>query len=402
MLLFNCPEKCLLTVISLTVTICTMCDHATCLESSKQIKLFGYPLETYQVWTRDNYLLGLERIPHHGKHGANGIIGKPVLLLHGLYLSSAIFTLNNSSLSFVLSDAGFDVWLFNARGVGLSRTLSIYNGPGSPARMNKISWDFSFHEMGVYDMTSTIDFVLKKTGYSKLDVLGYSLGTTIALTCLSERPEYNLKINKLILMAPTSRLKSAGMPIGLFRQFSKIINVLLYGFNFMPYTEDPDTTYDLIRRMCTNKNVFMACRTFIDLAQGISLPMNNDTILNIVSLFPQPMSTKTLRHMLQLLTHGSFRHYDYGPYGNLLRYHSITPSNYDLSKITAPTFIIHSKNDTLVPPEDVKWLISQLPNIKDVYYIDKIPWGHLSFSLSPIMKQVVNSYIANILLNYNA
>lgn len=43
----------------------------------------------------------------------------------------------------------------------------------------------------------------------------------------------------------------------------------------MPYTEDPDTTYDLIRRMCTNKNAFMACKSFIDLAQGISLPMNN-------------------------------------------------------------------------------------------------------------------------------
>lgn len=66
---------------------------------AKQIKFFGYPLETYQVWTQDKYLLGLERIPYHKKHFANDTIGKPVLLLHGLYLSSAIFTLNNSSLS---------------------------------------------------------------------------------------------------------------------------------------------------------------------------------------------------------------------------------------------------------------------------------------------------------------
>lgn len=75
-------------------------------------------------------------------------------------------------------------------------------------------------------MTTVIDFILVKTGYSKLDVLGYSLGTTIALAGLSDRPEYNSKINKLILMAPTSRLKSSGLPINIFRLFSKPISVI--------------------------------------------------------------------------------------------------------------------------------------------------------------------------------
>lgn len=49
--------------------------------------------------------------------------------------------------------------------------------------------------------------------------------------------------------------------------------------------------------------------------------------------------------------------------------------------------------------QDVRWLISQLPNVKEVNYIDQIPFGHFSFSLSPIMKEVVNSYIANKLLD---
>lgn len=64
---------------------------------TEQIKGLGYPLKTYQTWTVDKYQLGLERIPY-SKHG-NGVIGTPVLLLHGLYLSSAIFAINNSSLS---------------------------------------------------------------------------------------------------------------------------------------------------------------------------------------------------------------------------------------------------------------------------------------------------------------
>lgn len=84
---------------------------------------------------------------------------------------------------------------------------------------------FSFHEMGVYDMTTTIDFILKTTGYSKLDVVGYSLGTTISLACLSDKPEYNSKINKLVLMAPTSRLKSSGMPLNIIKQYSSFLKV---------------------------------------------------------------------------------------------------------------------------------------------------------------------------------
>lgn len=79
--------------------------------------------------------------------------------------------------------------------------------------------------MGVEDMTKAVDFILQKTGYRKLDALGYSLGTTIALVCLSERPEYNSKINKLFLMAPTARLKSSGPPLDMLKRFSGIIEV---------------------------------------------------------------------------------------------------------------------------------------------------------------------------------
>jgi hypothetical protein len=62
-----------------------------------QIKNNGYPLETYAVETQDHYMVGLERIPY-GKSG-NKTIGKPILLLHGLYGTSMYYTLSNISLS---------------------------------------------------------------------------------------------------------------------------------------------------------------------------------------------------------------------------------------------------------------------------------------------------------------
>lgn len=62
-----------------------------------QILSNGYPLETYSTETKDNYMLGLERIPY-SKYG-NKTSGKPVLLLHGLYGTSMFYTLSNKSLS---------------------------------------------------------------------------------------------------------------------------------------------------------------------------------------------------------------------------------------------------------------------------------------------------------------
>lgn len=52
-----------------------------------------------------------------------------------------------SNAGYSLSKAGYDVWLFNARGTGLSRTYSIYSKAGTAARMNKMSWDFRYDLM---------------------------------------------------------------------------------------------------------------------------------------------------------------------------------------------------------------------------------------------------------------
>lgn len=42
-----------------------------------------------------------------------------------------------------------------------------------------------------------------------------------------------------------------------------------------------------------------------------------------------------------------FAKYDYGYSGNMRRYNSKTPPEYNLAKVTVPTFILHSRNDRL-------------------------------------------------------
>lgn len=59
---------------------------------------------------------------------------------------------------------------------------------------------------------------------------------------------------------------------------------------------------------------------------------------------------------------GYFRQYDHGLIGNIKAYGKVTPPKYDLSKITAPIYIIYSNNDWLSATKDVDRLYNQLTN----------------------------------------
>jgi len=80
--------------------------------------------------------------------------------------------------------------------------------------------------MGVYDLPAVINFILKKTEYSKLDIVGYSLGASITFACLSDKPEYNAKINKLVLIAPATNFKTSPVAtiVQLFPKMSWVIS----------------------------------------------------------------------------------------------------------------------------------------------------------------------------------
>lgn len=92
------------------------------------------------------------------------------------------------SAAYKFADAGYDVWIGNARGNTYSRH-HITMDPNDPK-----FWDFSWHEIGVYDIPATIDYILQQTNQTKLSYVGHSQGVTAFYVTLAELPEYNDKI----------------------------------------------------------------------------------------------------------------------------------------------------------------------------------------------------------------
>ena len=56
--------------------------------------------------------------------------------------------------------------------------------------------------MGIYDLPTMIDYILKTTGQEKLFYIGYSQGCTQFFVMGSLKPEYNDKIHLAVTLAP--------------------------------------------------------------------------------------------------------------------------------------------------------------------------------------------------------
>ncbi|XP_028177246.1 lipase 3-like [Ostrinia furnacalis] len=118
------------------------------------VKSHGYKAESHAVVTTDDYVLIVHRIlpPTLNESATKSGI---VLLHHGLFGSSEDWVLlgPKKSLPYLLVNAHYDVWLTNARGnkyskAHMSRTMT-----------DDEFWNFSWHEIGQFDLSAVIDYI---------------------------------------------------------------------------------------------------------------------------------------------------------------------------------------------------------------------------------------------------
>ncbi|EEB09971.1 Gastric triacylglycerol lipase precursor, putative [Pediculus humanus corporis] len=342
------------------------------------IKKYGYPAEAHMIETEDGYLIEMHRIPH-GKNKTMGDEGKkpPVFLQHGLFCSSEFFllTVPNNSLAFILADLGFDVWLGNVRG-------NIYSRANVKLKPDEYEfWDYTWHECGVYDISSQIDFVLQKTNEKKLIYVGHSMGTTMYFVLMSEKPEYNKKIQVAQLMAPIAYMK----------------NIISKLFGDGEFISHGGWLTRLGKIICEPLKIEVRlCLSVIYLLVGSDPREYDQAVLDVLlNHFSGGYSVKGVNHYAQLVQSGKFRQYDYGKLKNFIQYGSVKPPDYNLKNITAPTYLYLGKNDLLSTIPDVKRLVKQMTSVKNTFLVDYPKFSHLDFVLSKNVKKELYDYMIN-------
>lgn len=141
--------------------------------------------------------------------------------MHGLMGMSGNFVSNGKqSLGYFLANHGYDVWLGNARGTRYSRKHTTLT------TKDKKYWNFSWNEIGIYDLPACIDYILETTNQKQLNYIGHSQGTTAFFVLMSEKPEYNYKILLHQSLSPVIYLTNTRSPLFMFMgKYWKIVDV---------------------------------------------------------------------------------------------------------------------------------------------------------------------------------
>jgi pimeloyl-ACP methyl ester carboxylesterase len=144
-----------------------------------------------------------------------------LIFVHGAtYPAETAFDLPIEGVSMMdlIAQRGFDVYLVDVRGYGRSTRPPEMNEP--PEKNKPVtSTVTAAHDLGV-----AVDYVLKKRGVSKIDVMGWSWGTSIAGLYTSE---HNAKVDRLVLYAPqwvkepAAPVDPNAPPLGAYRLVSK-------------------------------------------------------------------------------------------------------------------------------------------------------------------------------------
>jgi pimeloyl-ACP methyl ester carboxylesterase len=324
---------------------------------------YGFPFEKHYYETQDEYINCLHRIsgPKETTVAENRKRYKqrPVLLYqHGLLDSSAGACANgpDNSLAFFFAEAGYDVWMNNARGNLFSRQ---HVSLDPDAEEDKKFWDFSFQDMASKDLPACISFILKKTGVSSLTYAGHSQGTTQCMASMCENPDFfRERVNLFIMMAPVAKVKN--MKAEVFQKIKNMTSLMQVlekmGPELFPVPQADGKVVSVLLKHSgiSLAGMITACDTDIE-------HISQDGLETMLGHSPAGSTVQQIDHFRQLVCSGNFQKYDYGKEKNLSVYGEEIAPHYDLSQLHHfPIALFCGREDLLSSTEDYTWLSEEL------------------------------------------
>ncbi|XP_015280085.1 PREDICTED: lipase member N-like [Gekko japonicus] len=346
-------------------------DPECFLNVSEIISYHGYPSEEHHIETEDKYILTVNRIPH-GKYNGGDKGPRPIVFLQHAALGDATHWLSdlpNNSFGFILADAGYDVWLGNSRGNTWSsrhKTLKT---------TEQKFWEFSFHEMGYYDIPAVIHYILNETGQEHLYYVGHSEGSAIGLVAFSTWPKLAEKIKLFFALGPVSTITFTKTPAIKLGYLPKIMLQVIFGTKRMFYT--PSHLKELFVKLCNHQPGF--CARALSFISGYNIPNLNMGRLDMyVAHSPAGTSFQNSLHWRQVFFEKEFKAYDFGSQKkNMQKYNQTTPPVYKIEDIKIPIELWTGGNDLMINSKDIALLCSRISNLVSKHHIPE--WQHLDF-----------------------
>ncbi|KAH9306948.1 hypothetical protein KI387_011352, partial [Taxus chinensis] len=323
----------------------------------------GYDCQEFMVPTEDGFLLSVQRV-------SSATVVKnekePVFLYHGIMQGGEGWVLNEpyESLSFMLADSGYDVWIGNGRATTFTYGHKIYN------RSSQEFWNWKFDDLVAYDLPSMLYFVNSTTAKSILYV-GYSQGTMTGFAGFTNNKIASL-VKKVAMLAPIAYLNYVSAPLSRVSaalyvdQLDTVLGI--YEFNVSVARNS-----HILDRACRQANLDIGtCYDgMISLFSGPDCCTNKSKLVYYTKYESQSTSAMNMAQLAQLIRSGRFCKYDYGLYGNMENYGTIIPPSYDLSMIPSslPFLLVRGGNDTLADELDVKHVASELPGKVELLFI---------------------------------
>ncbi|RIA91353.1 sterol esterase-like protein [Glomus cerebriforme] len=418
------------------------------------VNYWDYHVEDHIVKTRDNYILGVQRIPH-GKYPSSAKPSPINFALNQVHQVEeeqnieTIFKKNGISLSAIRknpndiknksSSSSFlqefsdessskkkkyikpvvllyhglmtcsELWVCNVEYENRLACLLAdagYDVWFGNIRGNKYSmkhtkfdpserrfWEYSMDEMAIYDLPDTIDYILDITGAPSLSYIGFSQGTAQCFASLSINPKLNKKVNLFIALAPATSPK--GLKNSVIDALMKLSPNVIYLF----FGRKAVLTMALFWQRVLSPPIFTK---IIDLALRILFGWDLKNIseaqkaIGYYHLY-SCSSTKSLVHWFQIIRSRKFQMYDdLPPYSYTSTSLGYSCQRFPTLQITTPTAIFYGGRDSLA---DMNMLLKQIP--APVLMREVLDYEHLDFLWARDVHQKVFPDIFNLLLRYN-
>uniref|UniRef100_A0A8D2PFY0 Lipase n=1 Tax=Zosterops lateralis melanops TaxID=1220523 RepID=A0A8D2PFY0_ZOSLA len=333
---------------------------------SEIIRYHGFPSEEYEVTTEDGYILAVYRIPAGRNDQNTG--QKPAVFLQHAFLGDAthwISNLPNNSLGFLLADAGYDVWLGNSRG----NTWSLKHKTLKPCQ--KEFWQFSFDEMGKYDIPAELNFIMNKTGQKNVYYIGHSEGSAAGFIAFYTYPELAKKVKAFFALGPVTVCPHATSPlIQILKLPLPVLKVFAHQIEFLkgPLASLILETHFLHSFILSQHWISVFIKFLLSLQSRVDVYVGHS---------PAGTSAQNIFHWRQLTHTDQFQAYDFGSKENLKKYNQTAPPVYKIEEIKTPVAVWSGGQDTFADPKDMAKLLSRITNL--IYHEHFPTWGHLDF-----------------------